>query len=136
VLLALVTIPEIVNLKADILSTPFGTLHVIAGLLLIYPAFIAPGRAFRALRWKTEGEELHFHRGVLTRIETIVPFRRVQHVDVTQSALQRSFHVTSLVLHTAGTIDHSVVVPGLSRETAEAIRDEVRAVIAREADDR
>lgn len=117
-------------------ALPFGL--VLAGviLLLLWPAFVAPDRRFHAYRWKTADEELHLHRGVLTKVETIVPFVRVQHIDISRSALERAFHVASLVLHTAGTIDHRVTVPGLSRETAERVRDDVRAVIAREADER
>ena len=60
----------------------------------------------------------------------------MQHIDVRQTALERAFGVTALVLHTAGTAHSRVVLPGLARETAEAIRDEARSVIAQEADER
>lgn len=113
---------------------PFGLVLGAILLLLVWPTVFRPGRYFRSWAWKSEDEELHIHYGVFTKIETIVPFRRVQHIDVSQSWLERAFHVTSLVLHTAGTVDHRVLLPGLDRETAEKIRDEVRAVIARQDD--
>lgn len=123
---------EIVNRSVELIWPGAGIGGLV--LLLIYPTFFAPDRSFRHLRWKVEDEELHLHKGWWNKVETIVPFRRVQHIDVSQGALERAFHVTSLMLHTAGTIDHKVVLPGLSRETAEQIRDEVRTVIVREAD--
>jgi membrane protein YdbS with pleckstrin-like domain len=113
---------------------PGGLVFGAAVLLMIYPTFIAPGRHYRSWGWRVDADELHLHRGVWTKLETIVPFRRVQHIDVSQSWLEGAFHVTSLVLHTAGTVDHRVVLPGLDRETAEKIRDEVRGVIARQDD--
>ena len=133
VFMGIAVIGEVVR-GAVPLPFPFGLILGGMALALVWPTFFQPGRYFHSWRWRTEDEELHIHRGVLTRIETIVPFRRVQHIDVSQSWLERTFHVTSLVLHTAGTVDHRVLLPGLARETAEKIRDEVRAVIARQDD--
>lgn len=133
VVLVIAVAAEFVRARVG-LPIPMGLIVGVLVLLLIYPTFIRPGHHFRSWAWKVEDEELHLHRGVLTRIETIVPFRRVQHIDVSQSWLERNFHVTSLVLHTAGTVDHRVLLPGLDRATAEKIRDDVRAVIARQDD--
>jgi membrane protein YdbS with pleckstrin-like domain len=62
----------------------------------------------------------------------VVPLRRVQHLDVAQGPLERAFGVTRLVLHTAGTMNSQIVLPGLTRATAEGIRDEIRAHIRQE----
>lgn len=133
VVLIIAIVAEVVRAKVG-LPVPRGLIVVVLALLLIYPTFLRPGHHFRSWGWKVEDEELHLHRGVWTRIETIVPFRRVQHIDVSQSWLERTFHVTSLVLHTAGTVDHRVLLPELDREAAEKIRDDVRAVIAQQDD--
>jgi membrane protein YdbS with pleckstrin-like domain len=69
---------------------------------------------------------------VWTQIDTTVPLRRVQHLDVAQGPLERLFGVTRLVLHTAGTANSEVVLPGLTRATAEAYRDDIRAHIRQE----
>jgi len=133
VVLIAAIVGEVVRAKAD-LPVPPGTVIGLAVLLLIYPVLISPKKHFLAWGWKSEDEELHLHHGVFTKVETVVPFRRVQHIDVRQGALERHFHVCALVLHTAGTINHRVVLPGLDRRDAEAIRDAVRSVIARDAD--
>ncbi|HEV2747465.1 MAG TPA: PH domain-containing protein [Allosphingosinicella sp.] len=98
-------------------------------LLLLYGVLIAPGRRYRALGYRIDAVELHIGRGVWTRVETIVPLARVQHIDVSQGPLERAFGICRLVLHTAGTMNSLVVLPGLARETAEAMRDEIRARI-------
>jgi uncharacterized protein len=107
-------------------KTPFGLVSVPAALLLLYYALITPGRRFR--RWgyaKTE-DELHVAHGVLVHTETSVAFHRVQHIDVAQGPIERLCGVWQLVLNTSGTLNSQIRLPGLSRATAEALRDEIR----------
>lgn len=101
-------------------------------LLLAYPVLIAPGRRFRRWGYRMDGEDLRVAHGVWTRTETLVPLGRVQHLDVSQGPLERAFGVCRLVLHTAGTMHSRVVLPGITRERAEGMRDEIRARIREE----
>jgi uncharacterized protein len=100
--------------------------------LLLYMVFISPGRRYRAWGYKMANAELQVRRGVWTEVHTIVPLDRVQHIDISQGPLERMFEVCRLVLHTAGTMHSLVVLPGLARDTAERMRDEIRARIGRE----
>ena len=68
--------------------------------------------------------------GWLTREHTIVPLSRVQHIDVSQGPIERSAGVATLSLHTAGTENSLVVLPGISRQRAEEIRDAIRGRIS------
>lgn len=97
-----------------------------------YTVLIAPARRFRAWGYRVADDELRVASGLWTRVETHVPLARVQHVDVSQGPIERACRVCRLILHTAGTANSVVVLPGLARGTAEAIRDEVRARIRRE----
>ena len=113
-------------------TLPRGALLAPLFLLLLYPMFVAPFRRYRALGYALDPDELRTARGIWTRSETVVPLGRVQHIDVVQGPLERIFGVTRLVLHTAGTMNSLVVLPGLARATAEGIRDRIRARIRRE----
>ena len=101
-------------------------------LLLIYPALIGPHRNYRSWGYRMDEEELRLAHGVITQVETLVPLKRVQHLDISQGPLERAFGVCRLVLHTAGTAHSQVVLPGLSRATAEAMRGEIRTHIRQE----
>lgn len=94
-------------------------------LLGLWSIALAPRRWAR-WGWAWTGKELHVASGWLTRSHTIVPASRVQHIDVTQGPVERMFGVATLVLHTAGTAGSEVDLPGISRDTAEAIRDAIR----------
>ena len=65
-------------------------------------------------------------RGLLTRSEVVVAMRRIQLAMVQRGPLRGMFGVATLVLHTAGTANSEVDLPGISRETAEEIRDAIR----------
>ena len=93
-----------------------------------------PGR--RWLRWGYDdsGEQLRVARGWMFRTDTIVPFKRIQHIDVGQGPLERMFGLASLTVHTAGTHNSIVTLPGLTRADAEALRDSMRLHIRREAE--
>lgn len=112
---------------------PSGLLVAVLAALLVYPVLVAPGRRFRAWAYEREGDELRVARGIWTKVQTIVPLARVQHVDIAQGVLERRHGVCRLILHTAGTQNNVVVLPGLARETAEGLRDEVRARIRDDA---
>lgn len=120
-----------VALRGEV-ALPWGVLLVPALLAFAYLALWSPPRRYRAWGYWMDGEELRLRRGVWTRIHTLVPLDHVQHIDVSQGPLERALGICSLVLHTAGTLHSQIVVPGLTRERAEGMRDEIRARIREE----
>ena len=106
-----------------------GLLPLFMGILAAVAIVVAPRRIFRRLGWRSDGEQLQAVRGWLIHLDTIVPFVRVQHIDVSRSPLDKMFGTASLVVHTAGTHNNVVVVPGLAPERADALRSMIRATI-------
>jgi membrane protein YdbS with pleckstrin-like domain len=90
---------------------------------------ILPRRRYRRWGYKEGEDELEIRRGMVMRVRTIVPFGRVQHIDVAQGPIQRPFGLATLILHTAGTQGAAVPLPGLLHADAEAMRDRIRAKI-------
>ena len=84
---------------------------------------IAPQRTYRRLRYRLTDRFLQVVRGWLFHTDTIVPLVRVQHLDVVRGPLDKLFGTASLVLHTAGTHNSIVTVPGLSPQRATEVRD-------------
>ena len=115
-------------------ETGIGPATILGGLalLLAYPVLVSPIRRYGSWGYALGADELRLTHGLWTHIDTVVPLRRVQHLDVAQGPLERAFGVTRLVLHTAGTMNSQIVLPGLTRATAEGIRDEIRAHIRQE----
>lgn len=88
-----------------------------------------PGRIYRRWGYEIGDEQLRVLRGFMWRTDTIVPFNRIQHIDVAQGPLQRIFGLSTLIVHTAGTHNSIVTLPGLSTADAEAMRDTIKGHI-------
>ena len=113
-------------------ETPFaGVLPVVVGLIGLSGITVAPDRIYKRLGYAIDGRLLRTVRGWLFHTDTVVPFVRVQHIDVTRSPFDKLFGTATLIVHTAGTHNSVVTLPGLSPERAaeirEAIRSEIRA---------
>jgi membrane protein YdbS with pleckstrin-like domain len=78
-------------------------------------------------------DRLRVVKGVMFHSDSVVPFSRVQHLDVEQGPLERLFGIARLILHTAGTHNSSVTLPGLQHETATAMREDIRRHVKQES---
>ncbi len=98
-------------------------------MLFLLMIFLLPRRRYNRWGYDMSDGQIQIIRGYLFYTDTIVPINRVQHIDVAQGPLERLFGLSSLVLHTAGTHNSTVVLPGLKREIAEEMRDTIRDYI-------
>lgn len=108
---------------------PFGIVSGTVLLLGLVYCLTWPRFRYRAWGFALRPEELYIEHGVLNHVRTVVPLRRIQHVDVSQDLIEREFALGRLVVHTAGSRSSDVVIPGLPLSEAEHIRDEVKRFI-------
>lgn len=113
-------------------TLPRGAFLAPVVLVALYLIFRVPLRRYQARGYQLGGDRLRVVRGLLFRSDTVVPFGRVQHIDVHQGPLERAYGLATLVLHTAGTHNASVALPGLGHDDAVAMREEIRAHVKRE----
>lgn len=108
---------------------PFGVLSgTVLGLGLLH-GVVWPYLRYRAWGFALRPEELYMEHGVLNHVRTVVPLRRIQHVDVSQDLIEREYALGRLVVHTAGSRSSDVVIPGLPLPEAERIRDAIKRFI-------
>lgn len=107
---------------------------IVAPVLLIAAWVVAkvPLRRHAARGYDLATDRLRVVRGLWFRSDTVVPFGRVQHIDIHQGALERGFGLVTLTVHTAGTHNASVSLPGLAEADATAMRETIRSHIKRE----
>lgn len=131
----LTSIPFIIGAFVIEQADIFPTGVVMIPVALIALAFIIrlPSRRFQARGYAMSTDRLRVARGILFRHDTVVPFGRVQHIDVNQGPLERFFGISTLTLHTAGSHNASVKLPGLGEQLARDMREEIRSHIKREA---
>jgi membrane protein YdbS with pleckstrin-like domain len=77
---------------------------------------------FRAWRYQERHEDLLVGRGVMVRRLSVVPYGRMQFIEVTAGPIERIFHLSTVKLHTAAAASDARI-PGLEREESARLRD-------------
>ena len=115
-------------------ETPFyGVASIVVPLIAILVIAIIPQRKYRRLSYRLTDRMLQSVHGWLFHVDTLVPFVRVQHLDVTRGPLDKLFGTASLVVHTAGTHNSIVTIDGLAPDRAGEIRDIIREHVRTDA---
>jgi uncharacterized protein len=91
--------------------------------LLVWLAVWWPVIDYRYRRYHVTPTGIQIWSGVLWRTVISVPRSRVQHIDVTQGPIERSFGLATLSIYTAGSDYSKVDLPGLDHGVALALRD-------------
>jgi membrane protein YdbS with pleckstrin-like domain len=98
---------------------------------VVFVALVALGAGYELVRYRVwrfaiEDDAVVLERGVITRVTSVVPFVRVQHVDTQRGPIERLAGLSSVVVYTAGSRGADVTIPGLTPERADAIRQDLR----------
>ncbi|WP_284853396.1 PH domain-containing protein [Corynebacterium sp. MSK072] len=89
-------------------------------VLFFWLLWLIPAQV-RRMGWCETDDELLITRGKLWHSFTVVPYGRIQFVDVTAGPLERAFGLKELQLHTASATTDATV-KGLEAPLADALR--------------
>ncbi len=92
---------------------------------------VVPELRWRRWRYEVRDDEIDLVRGAFVVRRTLIPIRRVQHVDTESGPLQGSFGLAAVTFHTAA---GGVAIPALLKGEAEQVRSRV-AALTRTRDD-
>jgi membrane protein YdbS with pleckstrin-like domain len=101
---------------------------VAAGLWLVGVAssWWVIGRRVRSWGYAETADELQVSSGILVRRLVVVPYGRLQLVEVSAGPIDRSLGIASVQLHTAAATSDATI-PGLVPSEAAALRDRLAA---------
>lgn len=105
----------------------FAWLTAALSAVLITARVIAIARAVRVWAYAETDEHLLVRHGIWTRRLSIVPYGRLQYLDLTADPASRVFGLTTVKLHTAAATTDATV-PGLAPPEATALRDRLADV--------
>jgi uncharacterized protein len=89
--------------------------------------FVVIGRNYRSWGYAERADDLLVTHGVLVRRLVVVPYGRMQLVDVTAGPLERKFGISTLRLHTASA-GTDARIHGLEGPEAARLRDRLAAL--------
>jgi membrane protein YdbS with pleckstrin-like domain len=126
---ALVTVPValIGGLSGAAASATVG-LGLGLGLVVLglaWERFLA--RRVAAWGYGERKDDLMVRRGVMVRRQSVIPYGRMQFIDVTAGPVERSLGLATLRMHTAAAASDARI-PGLDRAEAERLRDQLASL--------
>lgn len=109
-----------------VLDTPWVLLVAVPGVVSgVTSALVVPAQV-SAIGYAEREEDLLVRRGIMFRSLTVVPYGRMQYVDVTAGPIDRALGLATVRLHTASAASDATV-PGLTADAAALLRDRLTA---------
>ncbi len=119
------------NGPAEDIGVPGWLPAVLVLVAAVAAAAALPELWWRRWRYEVRDDEIDLRHGAFTVRRTLVPIRRVQHVDTASGPLQSAFALTSVTFHTAA---GATEIPALGGAEAASVRTRV-AELTRTRDD-
>ncbi len=98
-----------------------------AVVVLVALAWIVLRGRFRSWRYLERADDLVVRHGLLFRQVTVVPYGRMQFIDVSAGPIDRIFGLATVQLHTAAAASDARI-PGLVQEEADRLRDRLASL--------
>jgi uncharacterized protein len=113
------------------LGLTLGWVYGVLALVLFAAGFgwswVLIGRNQRSWKYAEREDELLVSHGITFRELVVVPYGRMQFVDVAAGPLERAFGIATVELHTA-TPATDAKIPGLHPDEASRLRDRLSAL--------
>ncbi|NNU26059.1 PH domain-containing protein [Isoptericola sediminis] len=119
-------LPLVVTVLLAVLVTPWLWIATAALVVLLAWVGVLVPRQVRAIGYAERDDDLLIRSGILFRELVVVPYGRMQFVDVTAGPLDRRLNIAKVQLHTASA-STDAEIPGLTPDEAERLRDRLTA---------
>lgn len=114
----------IIFFNDDINNIPLNYAISIGPLMLFWIlSLLFVSKAFPKKKYSLREKDIIYTKGLLWNTRTSIPFNRIQHAEVKQGPIDRMFKLHSLKVFTAGGDSSDLVIPGLSEEKANKIKE-------------
>ncbi len=110
-----------------LIAYPLAVLLPVGVVLWAAVSWIVERGRYRSWGYVEREEDLIVRRGLLFRRVSVVPYGRMQFIDVTAGPVDRLFGLATVQLHTAAAATDARI-PGLLRSDADQLRDRLAAV--------
>ncbi len=95
---------------------------ILALILTVLTATFVPGLRWKRWRYQIDEHEVDLRRGIFIIKRTLIPVKRVQHVDTRQGPILRNYDLSTVAITTAATTHE---IPALDNETADKVRNQI-----------
>lgn len=84
---------------------------------------------FNRKKYLVHDTYLSYKKGLLINQMTVVPFSRIQHIEIDEGPIERFFNLSTLSIYTAGDSGKDLKISGLKKDRAQEIKELITAYI-------
>ncbi|WP_138431652.1 PH domain-containing protein [Fodinibius saliphilus] len=110
--------PSNTNFSIWLIGSISAVLFIISGLII----FFLPEIRWQHWYYQVDEHEIDLQSGIFVITRTLIPVKRVQHVDTRQGPILRSYGLADVTISTAATTHR---IPALDEKTADQVRDRI-----------
>jgi membrane protein YdbS with pleckstrin-like domain len=123
----LVSLIVAVGIALAVGATGAAVVVVVAVLVAGSIADLVAGRRVRAWGYAERADDLLVRRGVMFRRMSVIPYGRMQYVEVAAGPFERAFGLATVQMHTAAAASDARI-PGLPADEAARLRDQLTSL--------
>lgn len=105
------------------------SLFIVLLIIAIPIHFVILKLAFKNRRYALRERDIIFSKGYIQLSTIILPFNRVQHVEISRSFLARKLNLSTLKIYTAGDSGSDLTISGLSQNDAHSINTYITTLL-------
>lgn len=122
--LVFLVIPSVLyfSIRPEIELWIVGLVYLIWIMICIIPLLLTK-KAFLQKKYAIRHKDILFQSGLIYRQLTVIPFNRIQHIEIKNGPLDRMFGLAGLKIYTAGGSQSDLSIPGLEQQRAEEIKE-------------
>jgi membrane protein YdbS with pleckstrin-like domain len=92
------------------------TLFIVCSITML---FVIPTFRYKNFRYKIKNNEIHVRKGIIFINTNIIPFFRIQNIDISEGFIMRKYQLATVTLSTAGGNSELLLI---NKEKAEEIK--------------
>jgi len=106
------------------------TIILVFLLVVVGFSFSSLFLGFRRKAFAIREKDIHYKTGWIWQSQTVIPFKRIQHSEVTQGPIDRMFDLAKIRVFTAGGSSSDLTIPGLRHDHANQIKTLITSKIS------
>lgn len=110
--------------------------HILAAWMVLYSLLlISAYKGYAHRGYALRERDIIYKKGWLWQSTTVVPFNRIQHIEIDQGPIERMFSLSKLKIYTAGGASSDLTIPGLLPESANKLKDYIQLKVGQDEEE-
>jgi len=102
---------------------------ILSGLIILFTfSILEVEKGFPRRKFGIREKDIIFQNGYFVFKQTILPYKRIQHVEIKQGPLFKAFSLFTLKVYTAGSSSGDLSIAGLNKEDADKLKAQILKV--------